>query len=115
MTASTSPRGEPESYADYKLIESRKPNKVEVENAAQDFLRDYPGVEAVYTRTQMEQGMPNTACEAGHPGLAPEDQWRHRIMNKPNWYLFAKPNTYASTHGRHGPMTPTFHWPAGPN
>jgi hypothetical protein len=21
------------------------------------------------------------------------------IMNKPNWYLFAKPSTYASTHG----------------
>ena len=21
------------------------------------------------------------------------------IMNKPNWYLFAKPGTYASTHG----------------
>jgi hypothetical protein len=21
------------------------------------------------------------------------------VMNKPNWYLFAKPTTYASTHG----------------
>ena len=51
----------PNLYVDYKLIEFRKLNKVEVENAAQDFLRDYPGVEAVYTRTQMEQGMmPNT-------------------------------------------------------
>ena len=70
----------PNLYVDYKLIESRKLNKVEVENAAQDFLRDYPGVEAVFTRTQMEQGMmpAHQAGEAGHPGLAPEDQRRHR-------------------------------------
>jgi hypothetical protein len=65
------------------------------------FLRDYPGVEAVYTRTQMEQGMmPNTKL-AKQVILA----WHQKIsgdivvMNKPNWYLFAKPNTYASTHG----------------
>ena len=91
----------PNLYVDFKLIESRKLNKVEVENAAQDFLRDYPGVEAVYTRTQMEQGMmPNTKL-AKQVILA----WHQKIsgdiviMNKPNWYLFAKPNTYASTHG----------------
>ncbi|MGB8049527.1 MAG: hypothetical protein WCF53_16730, partial [Pseudolabrys sp.] len=91
----------PNLYVDYKLIESRKLNKVEVENAAQDFLRDYPGVEAVFTRTQMEQGMmPNTKL-AKQVILA----WHQKIsgdiviMNKPNWYLFAKPNTYASTHG----------------
>jgi hypothetical protein len=47
----------PTLYVDYKLIEDWKLNKVEVENAAQAFLRDYPGVEAVFTRTQMEQGM----------------------------------------------------------
>src|SRR5258708_25335579 len=91
----------PNLYVDYKLIEARKLNKVEVENAAQDFLRDYPGVEAVYTRTQMEQGMmPNTKL-AKQVMLA----WHQQIsgdiviMNKPNWYLFAKPDTYASTHG----------------
>jgi hypothetical protein len=51
----------PTLYVDYKLIESRGLNKVELENAAQEFLRDYPGVEAVYTRTQMVNGMmPNT-------------------------------------------------------
>ena len=51
----------PTLYVDYKLIEDQKLNKVEVENAAQAFLREYPGVEAVFTRTQMEQGMmPNT-------------------------------------------------------
>ena len=91
----------PNLYVDYKLIESRKLNKVEVENAAQEFLRDYPGVEVVFTRTQLEQGMmPNTKL-ARQVILA----WHQKIsgdiviMNKPNWYLFAKPNTYASTHG----------------
>src|SRR6266545_5740880 len=60
-----------------------------------------PGVEAVFTRTQMEQGMmPNTKL-AKQVVLA----WHQQIsgdivvMNKPNWYLFAKPSTYASTHG----------------
>src|SRR6185437_9480485 len=48
-------------YVDYKLLEERKLDKVVVENAAQAVLRDYPGVEAVFTRTQLEQGqMPNT-------------------------------------------------------
>ena len=58
-------------------------------------------MEAVFTRTQMEQGMmPNTKL-AKQVILA----WHQKIsgdiviMNKPNWYLFAKPNTYASTHG----------------
>jgi hypothetical protein len=91
----------PTLYVDYKLIEDRQLNKAEVENAAQAFLREYPGVEAVFTRTQMENGMmPNTKL-AKQVILA----WHQQIsgdiviMNKPNWYLFAKPSTYASTHG----------------
>jgi predicted AlkP superfamily pyrophosphatase or phosphodiesterase len=91
----------PNLYVDYDLVESRKLNHVEVENAAQTFLRAYPGVEAVFTRTQLEQGMmPNTKL-AKQVTLA----WHQQIsgdiviMNKPNWYLFAKPGTYASTHG----------------
>ena len=47
----------PNLYVDYKLVDTRKLNRVEVENAAQEFLRSYPGVEAVFTRTQLEQGM----------------------------------------------------------
>ena len=70
----------PNLYVDYKLIELRKLNKVEVENAAQDFLRDYPGVEAVFTRHADGTGhdAQHQAGEAGDPRLAPEDQWRHR-------------------------------------
>ena len=91
----------PNLYVDYKLVESRKLTRVEVENAAQEVLRSYPGVEAVFTRTQLEQGlMPQTKL-ARQVTLA----WHQQIsgdiviMNKPNWYLFAKPDTYASTHG----------------
>ena len=61
----------------------------------------YPGVEAVYTRTQLEDGrMPATKLArqvvvAWHQFLSGDIV----IMNKPNWYLFAKPTGYASTHG----------------
>ena len=91
----------PNLYVDYRLLEERKLNSAEVEAAAQAFLRSYPGVEAVFTRTQLENGqMPNTKL-ARQVTLA----WHQQIsgdivvMNKPNWYLFAKPTTYASTHG----------------
>jgi hypothetical protein len=91
----------PNLYVDYKLVESRKLSRVEVENAAQEVLRSYPGVEAVFTRTQLEQGMMPQTKLARQVTLA----WHQQIsgdiviMNKPNWYLFAKPTTYASTHG----------------
>jgi predicted AlkP superfamily pyrophosphatase or phosphodiesterase len=91
----------PNLYVDYRLLEARKLDPAEVEAAAQAFLRSYPGVEAVFTRTQLENGrMPDTRL-ARQVTLA----WHQQIsgdivvMNKPNWYLFAKPTTYASTHG----------------
>jgi predicted AlkP superfamily pyrophosphatase or phosphodiesterase len=91
----------PNLYLDYELIDSKQLDRAEVENVAQRFLRNYPGVEAVFTRTQLEEGrMPNTKL-AKQVILA----WHQQIsgdiviMNKPNWYLFAKPTAYASTHG----------------
>jgi hypothetical protein len=55
----------------------------------------------VFTRSQMENGqMPSTKL-ARQVTLA----WHQQIsgdivvMNKPNWYLFAKPKAYAATHG----------------
>jgi len=91
----------PNLYLDYKLVEARNLNRIEVENAAQAALRAYPGVEAVFTRTQLEQGLLPQTKLARQVALA----WHQQIsgdivvMNKPNWYLFAKPTTYASTHG----------------
>jgi predicted AlkP superfamily pyrophosphatase or phosphodiesterase len=91
----------PNLYLDYDLVDSRELNRHDVENAAQRFLRNYPGVEAVFTRTQLEEGrIPDTKL-AKQVTLA----WHQQIsgdiviMNKPNWYLFAKPHQYASTHG----------------
>ncbi|MFL4977001.1 MAG: alkaline phosphatase family protein [Xanthobacteraceae bacterium] len=91
----------PNLYVDYRLVEARGLNRVEVESTAQAFLRSYPGVEAVFTRTQLETGqLPNTKL-----GRQVTLAWHQQIsgdivvMNKPNWYLFAKPTTYASTHG----------------
>jgi len=91
----------PTLYVDYDLVDSKGLDRVAVENAAQRFLRNYPGVEAVFTRNQMEEGrMPNTMLAkqvilAWHQQLSGDIV----IMNKPNWYLFAKPTAYASTHG----------------
>jgi predicted AlkP superfamily pyrophosphatase or phosphodiesterase len=91
----------PTLYIDYGLIETRKLDRVAVENAAQAFLRAYPGVEAVYTRTQLEEGrIPDTRMSrqvtlAWHQQISGDIV----VMNKPNWYLFAKPGAYASTHG----------------
>ena len=94
-------RWNPNLYVDYDLVDSKGINRADVENAAQAYLRGYPGVEAVYTRSQLELGtLPNTKL-AKQVTLA----WHQQIsgdiviMNKPNWYLFAKPGTYASTHG----------------
>ncbi|MCV0370769.1 alkaline phosphatase family protein [Filomicrobium sp.] len=91
----------PNLYLDYDLVDSKNLDREAVENTAQRFLRSYPGVEAVFTRTQLEEGrMPNTKL-AKQVTLA----WHQQIsgdiviMNKPNWYLFAKPTAYASTHG----------------
>jgi len=91
----------PTLYLDYNLIDGKKVNRTDVENAAASFLREYPGVEAVYTRTQLENGqMPNTQMSR-QVILAWHQQFSGDIviMNKPNWYLFAKPFGYAATHG----------------
>ena len=91
----------PTLYIDYDLVERKGLDRIAVENAAKKFLLEYPGVAAVFTRTQMEDGrMPNTKL-AKQVTLAWHQQLSGDIviMNKPNWYLFAKPLTYASTHG----------------
>jgi hypothetical protein len=91
----------PTLYVNYELIDSRKLSRVEVENAAQTFLRTYSGVEAAFTRTQLETGMlPNTRL-ARQVTLAWNQQTSGDIfvVNKPNWYLFEKPTALASMHG----------------
>jgi predicted AlkP superfamily pyrophosphatase or phosphodiesterase len=91
----------PTLYVDYDVVEGKKLDRVAVENEAQAFLRTYPGVEAVYTRTQLETGQLPQNKLARQVALAWHQQLSGDIviMNKPNWYLFAKPGAYAATHG----------------
>jgi hypothetical protein len=91
----------PTLYVDYALVDKNNLKRADVENAAAVFLRNYPGVEAVYTRTQLENGnTPDTKLSkqvyvAWHQQLSGDIV----VINKPNWYLFAKPLAYAATHG----------------
>lgn len=91
----------PTLYVDYDLVDKNNLKHADVENAAAVFLRTYPGVEAVYTRTQLENGnTPDTKLSkqvyvAWHQQLSGDIV----VINKPNWYLFAKPTAYAATHG----------------
>lgn len=91
----------PTLYVDYDLVDKNNLKRADVENAAAVFLRNYPGVEAVYTRTQLENGnTPDTKLSkqvyvAWHQQLSGDIV----VINKPNWYLFAKPLAYAATHG----------------
>lgn len=91
----------PALYLDYELIEARKADRVAVENAVQALLRNYPGVEAVFTRTQLETGMMPRTKLARQVTMG----WHQRvsgdivIINKPNWYLAGRPTLSAATHG----------------
>jgi hypothetical protein len=74
---------------------------VAVENTVQALLRNYPGVEAVFTRTQLETGMMPQTKLARQVTMG----WHQRIsgdivvINKPNWYLAGRPTASASMHG----------------
>jgi predicted AlkP superfamily pyrophosphatase or phosphodiesterase len=91
----------PALYLDYELIEARKADRVAVENTVQALLRNYPGVEAVFTRTQLETGMMPQTKLARQVTMG----WHQRIsgdivvINKPNWYLAGRPTASASMHG----------------
>ncbi|MBI2902206.1 MAG: alkaline phosphatase family protein [Candidatus Methylomirabilis oxyfera] len=91
----------PTLFLDYDLIDGKSLNRTDVENAAAQFLIEYPGIAFVYTRTQLEKGkLPETRI-ATQVTLAWHQQYSGDIVliNKPNWYLFEKPFAYASTHG----------------
>lgn len=91
----------PTLYIDYKLVDGARLSRIDVEESAAAVLRDYPGVESVYTRNRLEAGqLPDTKMSrqvylAWHQYLSGDIV----VMNKPNWYLFAKPFGYAATHG----------------
>jgi predicted AlkP superfamily pyrophosphatase or phosphodiesterase len=91
----------PTLYLDYDLIDGKNLNRTDVENAAAQFLIEYPGIAFVYTRTQLQNGKLPPTKIARQVTLAWHQQYSGDIVliNKPNWYLFEKPLAYASTHG----------------
>jgi hypothetical protein len=47
----------PTVWLDYDLIDERKLSRAEVERVSAEFLSGYPGVQFVFTRTQLSQGL----------------------------------------------------------
>lgn len=91
----------PTLYLNYDLIDGKSLNRADVEAAAADFLAPYPGVFAVYTRTQLILGQ-----------VAPTQLWKMvvrtwnsevsgdlLVIPKSCWFLDEEPNKYAATHG----------------
>ena len=70
----------PNLYLDYKLVDSRKLNRVEVENAAQEIpaLLSRRGGRVYSHAARARLGAPDQAGKAGDARLAPADQRRHR-------------------------------------
>ena len=74
----------PNLYVDYKLIESRKLNKVEVENGAQDFLREYPGdfVQVAIVVPHEDGAAQQDACDRFRDFRLTSAGYRRRFMAK---------------------------------
>lgn len=78
----------PQVLLDYKKIEGKGLSRQEVENSAARFLMNYDGIVNVYTRTQFEQGLPNT-----RQGQLMQRAWNSQrsgdlsIILKPFWHF----------------------------
>ncbi|HTS17914.1 MAG TPA: alkaline phosphatase family protein [Verrucomicrobiae bacterium] len=86
---------------DQAAIAAKGLKREDVENAAAEFLRDYPGVHTVFTRTQLLNGtVPPTRF-----GLLAARSWNQQlsgdllVIQKQGWYLFNESGEYCTTHG----------------
>ena len=73
----------------------------DVENAAAEFLQDYPGIHTVFTRSQLLNGnLPPTRF-----GLLATRSWHRQlggdlfVIQKQGWYLYNESDEYCTTHG----------------
>jgi hypothetical protein len=86
----------PTIILDRKLIEERKLAAAEVESAASRIVSDYPGIAAVYTRTQLEGG-----ALPGRLGMLVQRAW-HRQLSGDLYVVqraYAMFGSNAATHG----------------
>lgn len=91
----------PTVYLDYDLIDGKNLNRADVETAAADFLVSYPGVFAVYTRTQLTLGQvaPTQFWKMVVRSWNPEISGDLLVIPKNCWFLDEGPNEVAATHG----------------
>jgi type I phosphodiesterase/nucleotide pyrophosphatase len=86
----------PTIVLDRKLIEERKLAAAEVESAASRIVSEYPGIAAVYTRTQLEGG-----SLAGRLGTLVQRAWHRQLSG--DLYVVQRPYAMfggnAATHG----------------
>lgn len=80
-------------YLDYDVIDEKGLDRAAVENAAADFLVGFPGVESVYTRTQLTTGAlpPRELAEQVANGWHRERSGDLVIIQKPFWYYWDHP------------------------
>jgi predicted AlkP superfamily pyrophosphatase or phosphodiesterase len=86
----------PTLILDRRLIEEKKLAAAEVEAAAARIVGDYPGIAAVYTRTQLERG-----AVAGRLGTLVQRAWNRQLSG--DLYVVQRPYAMfggnAATHG----------------
>jgi hypothetical protein len=86
----------PTVILDRKLIAERKLAAAEVESAAARIVEEYPGIAAVYTRTQLERG-----AVAGRLGTLVQRAWNRQLSG--DLYVVQRPYAMfgdnAATHG----------------
>ena len=101
----------PTVYLDYELIDGKNLHRADVETAAADFLASYPGVFAVYTRTQLTLGhvAPTRFWQMAARTWNAEISGDLLVLPKNCWYLAGAPNAVAAMHG--SPWTNDAHVP----
>jgi len=83
------------------VIAAKGLKHTDVENAAAEFLQDYPGIHTVFTGVQLMNGsVPPTRF-----GLLAARSWNRQlsgdlfIIQKQGWYLFGESGEYCTAHG----------------
>ncbi len=90
----------PTIYLDEGMIESRGQSPSEIEAAAAEFLRGYPGIVDVFTRTQLlDGGLPDTAsARLARLSWDPSRSGDLYVVQGSGWFLLAGSDLRA-THG----------------
>ena len=88
-------------YLNRSQFRERNLTAQQVENAASRFLLKQPGVETVFTKTQIESGsLPaGKVAQQVRRSWDPDRSGDLYVIQKPCWFLLGAPDSNASTHG----------------